>query len=65
MGFPRIGGVKDTWEFAATLRDRYETGVVPGRFFEMPSHFRVAMGGRKDILEQGLSRLAEALEAEL
>ncbi len=65
VGFPRIPGLKDTWEFVETLRDRYQTGVVPGRFFEMPTHFRVAMGGERDVLEQGLARLGEALTAEL
>lgn len=65
VGFPRIPGLKDTWEFVERLRDRYETGVVPGRFFEMPAHFRVAMGGERDVLERGLVHLGEALTAEL
>jgi aspartate/methionine/tyrosine aminotransferase len=44
------------------LRDRYETTVVPGRFFEMPDHFRVAIGCPTDTLREGLARLSKALD---
>ena len=27
------------------LRTKYETTVVPGKFFEMPDHFRIGIGG--------------------
>ncbi len=38
--FPRLrqGSVED---FVALLREKYETSVVPGSFFDMPQHFRV------------------------
>lgn len=65
VAFPRIRGEKDTDPFVTTLRDRYDTGVVPGRFFEAPEHFRIALGGRKETLVSGLQRLGEAVEAEL
>jgi len=65
VGFPRIEGVDDVSSFVATLRESYGTGVVPGRFFEAPAHFRIAMGGRRDVLEEGLRRLGEALDKEL
>jgi len=65
VGFPRIKGRDDASEFVKTLRTRYDTGVVPGYFFEAPAHFRVALGGRAEILEEGLLRLGEALEKEL
>jgi aspartate/methionine/tyrosine aminotransferase len=64
VGFPRIRGVDDVSDFVETLRVKYETGVVPGRFFEAPGHFRVAMGGRREVLEGGLERLGEALNRE-
>ena len=59
--FPRLkrGNVD---EMCTRLRDRYETTVVPGRFFEMPDHFRVAIGCPTETLRQGLARLAGALD---
>lgn len=44
------------------LREKYETTVVPGRFFEMPEHFRVGITGDMDVLEAGLERLGKALD---
>ncbi|MFZ3245504.1 MAG: aminotransferase class I/II-fold pyridoxal phosphate-dependent enzyme [Candidatus Acidiferrales bacterium] len=44
------------------LREKYETSVVPGRFFEMPNHFRIGIGGRTELLEEGLKRLGKALD---
>jgi aspartate/methionine/tyrosine aminotransferase len=44
------------------LRDKYDTSVVPGRFFEMPNHFRIGIGGKTDLLEEGLKRLGKALD---
>lgn len=60
--FPRLkrGLVDDFCEF---LRDRYETSVVPGRFFEMPDHFRIGIGGNPAMTREGLDRLAAALDA--
>jgi aspartate/methionine/tyrosine aminotransferase len=46
----------------ALLRDKYETSVVPGRFFEMPEHFRIGIGCDGEILAEGLKRLAMALD---
>ena len=64
VGFPRIRGVKDAAAFVEVLRERYDTGVVPGHFFEAPGHFRVALGGQREILEGGLKRLGDALGKE-
>jgi len=44
------------------LREKYETSVVPGVFFEMPAHFRVGIAGDTDVLSEGLKRLALALD---
>ena len=65
VGFPRIRGVEDTGGFVTLLREKYGTGVVPGHFFEAPSHFRVALGGKAEVLAEGLERLGEALDKEL
>lgn len=62
VGFPRIVGADDASPFVETLRERYHTGVVPGRFFEAPSHFRIALGGRAETLEKGLRHLATAVD---
>ena len=64
MGFPRIKGLADASAFVKKLREEYDTGVVPGHFFEAPAHFRIALGGRPEILEAGLRHLGEALENE-
>ncbi len=44
------------------LREKYETSVVPGIFFEMPAHFRIGIAGNTDFLLEGLHRLGLALD---
>lgn len=44
------------------LRIRFDTGIVPGRWFEMPEHFRIGVGGPTDLVEEGLARLGAALD---
>ncbi|MGA2574841.1 MAG: aminotransferase class I/II-fold pyridoxal phosphate-dependent enzyme [Bryobacteraceae bacterium] len=48
-------------ELLARLRTEYETTAVPGRFFEMPDHFRIGMGVNTEMFREGLRRLAMAL----
>jgi len=48
--------------FCQLLRDKYETSVVPGRFFEAPDHFRVGVGGETENVREGLTRIAAALD---
>jgi aspartate/methionine/tyrosine aminotransferase len=48
--------------FFALLREKYETTVVPGSFFEMPDHFRIGIGGEMAGLRAGLERLSAALD---
>src|SRR5579885_3617790 len=47
--------------FLDCLRQRYETTVVPGRFFEMPNHFRIGMGVNTEMFAEGLRRVRLAL----
>ena len=47
------------------LRERYDTSIVPGRFFGAPHRFRMGVGGPSDIVEAGLERLASALDSML
>ena len=59
--FPRVRrGTAD--ELCRLLREKYETSVVPGSFFEMPAHFRVGIAGDTDVLKAGLERLGQALD---
>jgi len=48
--------------FCKLLREKYETSVVPGSFFELPNHFRVGFGNDPDMLQEGLVRLGAALD---
>lgn len=59
--FPRVKG-ETSDKLIELLREKYETSVVPGRFFEMPAHFRVGLGGDRETLIEGLDRLGSALD---
>ena len=54
---------RDPEAFFKLLREKYETTVVPGSFFEMPRHFRLGIGGDTATLRAGLERLSAALDA--
>ena len=59
--FPRVRrGTAD--ELCRLLREKFETSVVPGSFFEMPAHFRVGISGDTNSLNAGLERLGKALD---
>ncbi|MEW6125755.1 MAG: aminotransferase class I/II-fold pyridoxal phosphate-dependent enzyme [Acidobacteriota bacterium] len=59
--FPRL--LNDNVEsFCAHLREKYETAVVPGKFFEMPEHFRIGICAEPEIVAEGLKRLGAALD---
>lgn len=64
VSFPRLrGGDETTVERLCELAlDRYETSVVPGRFFEQPDHIRVGVALDTDIFVEGLARLGAALD---
>ncbi len=59
--FPRLrsGRVEELY---ALLVAKYDTSIVPGRWFEMPDHFRIGIGGATDMVEEGLARLGQALD---
>ena len=62
VAFPRLRGVDDVEPFVQLAQNRYEVGVTPGRLFEAPGHFRVALAGERSVLEQGLQQLDAALD---
>jgi aspartate/methionine/tyrosine aminotransferase len=53
----------DVEELLRRLRTKFETTVVPGRFFEMPDHFRIGMGVDHTMFAEGLQRLSQALQS--
>ncbi len=59
--FPRLSH-GDPEIFFGLLREKYETTVVPGSFFEMPRNFRIGIGGDTAGLRAGLERLSGALD---
>jgi aspartate/methionine/tyrosine aminotransferase len=48
--------------FCQLLLEKYETSVVPGRFFDASEHFRMGVGGETEMVREGLSRVAAALD---
>lgn len=73
---PEVAGFQSRWgtvtfpalrhgsveEFCQRLKVEHETSVVPGRFFEMPGHFRIGIGGDAQMTAEGLTRLGKALK---
>src|SRR2546427_1772351 len=47
--------------FLERLRAEFDTSAVPGRFFEMPDHFRIGMGVNTEMFAEGLNRIGHAL----
>ena len=61
VSFPRLRR-GDVDALCAALRERYETTIVPGRFFGLSDHFRVSYGCLPATLAGGLKALAAALD---
>jgi aspartate/methionine/tyrosine aminotransferase len=59
--FPKLsrGHVDELYRL---LMEKYETSVAPGRYFDMPQHFRVGIGGDPEETREGLARLGLALD---
>ena len=47
--------------FLERLRAQFETSAVPGRFFEMPDHFRIGLGVDTEMFAEGLNCIGRAL----
>jgi aspartate/methionine/tyrosine aminotransferase len=47
--------------FLERLHSTFDTSAVPGRFFEMPDHFRIGMGMNTEMFAEGLNRIGRAL----
>ena len=59
--FPRLTQANPD-QFFEMLQSKYETSVVPGKFFELPAHFRIGLGGDTETMKEGLTRLGDALD---
>ena len=59
--FPRLlkGRVDD---LSNSLQQKYDTAIVPGRFFESPQHFRIGMCAEPELFREGVQRLGAALD---
>jgi aspartate/methionine/tyrosine aminotransferase len=44
------------------LHTKYDTAIVPGRFFESPQHFRIGMCAEPELFKIGVERLGTALD---
>ena len=62
VAFPRIRGVEDAGQFVERLARDFDTDVVAGHFFQAPTHFRIAFGGRAEVLAEGLAQIGKALD---
>ena len=59
-GLVRADGI-DVDALTDRLAREYQTGIVPGRFFDAPNTFRLAWGVDAEMLRGGLENLAAAL----
>lgn len=62
VAFPRLVGVSDAEPFVNMAHKEFGVGVVPGRFFGAPAHFRIAIGGERKTVEDGIEALGRALD---
>lgn len=58
VAFPQIDHAE---ELTKLLIERYQTAVVPGRFFDLPNHLRIGFGGSTEVLQEGLRRVNAAM----
>ena len=61
VAFPKLksGSVE---QLDCLLREKYETGIVPGKYFGEEQHFRIGIGGDPEMTRIGFERLGNALD---
>lgn len=59
--FPRLVGVDES-RFARISAVKYKTLIAPGRYFGLPSYFRLGYGMETEKLREGLKNLGQALK---
>jgi len=61
VAFPKLkNGSVD--QLDRLLREKYETGIVPGKYFGEEQHFRIGIGGDPEMTRIGFERLGKALD---
>ena len=63
IAFPRFVDGRDSGPFADRLMREQGVAVVPGSFFDSPSHFRISFGGATEALAEGLEAIGACLDA--
>lgn len=61
IAFPRFADGSDSSAFVERLFLERGVAVVPGAFFDSPSHFRISFGGATEPLREGLAAIAAVL----
>ncbi|MCA9650703.1 MAG: aminotransferase class I/II-fold pyridoxal phosphate-dependent enzyme [Myxococcales bacterium] len=61
-GCIRLPDLMNDVPFVEHLRDRYDTQVVPGTFFEAPGFIRLSFGVDPAMLEEALANISAALD---
>ena len=59
--FPRLMKA-NVDELSDLLHQKYDTAIVPGRFFESPQHLRIGMCAEPELFKSGVQRLGQALD---
>ena len=59
--FPELSGLS-VERLAEHLMERHETLITPGRFFDMPGHFRIGLGGIPEMFREGMKRLCAGID---
>jgi aspartate/methionine/tyrosine aminotransferase len=62
VAFPRFRDGHDATPFAERLLEEHGVAVVPGSFFDSPSHFRISFGGETAALANGLTAIGACLD---
>jgi aspartate/methionine/tyrosine aminotransferase len=60
--FPRLRKA-NVEKLSTLLPEKYETAVVPGRFFESPQHIRIGMCCDPELFQIGIKRVGRAIDA--
>jgi aspartate/methionine/tyrosine aminotransferase len=60
ISFPHLKS-SNVEQLCHLLREKYETSVVPGKFFGMPDHIRIGLGCEPEFFAEGIQRLGKAL----
>jgi aspartate aminotransferase len=55
-------GIRDTMDFSVKLLEKAHVAVVPGEAFGTKEHIRISYATSMELLEKGLTRIAEFME---